>query len=129
MEKRSTCPIPENKIGNRIKEVRVDILDLRQEDFAKLINIAKSMISLYENGRRKPSRETVENISTISGVSADYIMGISDNKYQNEHNMPQSEKELLNTFNKVKLLPLEQQDKIREVIENILILIDLEKKS
>lgn len=56
-------------------------------------------------------------------------MGISDNKYQNEHNMPQSEKELLNTFNKVKLLPLEQQDKIREVIENILILIDLEKKS
>ncbi|HFJ9376540.1 XRE family transcriptional regulator [Bacillus cereus] len=121
--------MPENKIGNRIKEVRVDILDLRQEDFAKLINIAKSMISLYENGRRKPSRETVENISTISGVSADYIMGISDNKYQNEHNMPQSEKELLNTFNKVKLLPLEQQDKIREVIENILILIDLEKKS
>lgn len=119
----------DNKIGNRIKEVRVDILDLSQGEFAKLIKIAKSMISLYENGKRKPSRETVENISKISSVSADYIMGISDNKYQSEHNTTQSEKELFHTFNKVKLLPSEQQNRIREVIESILSLIDLEKKS
>ncbi|MCU5282944.1 helix-turn-helix transcriptional regulator [Bacillus cereus] len=53
--------MPDSKIGIRIKEVRVDILDLPQGDFAKLIKIAKSMISLYENGKRKPSRETVAN--------------------------------------------------------------------
>ncbi|MFJ8528375.1 helix-turn-helix domain-containing protein [Bacillus sp. NPDC094106] len=118
-----------NKIGNRIREIRVDILDLSQRGLSEIIHINKSMISLYENGQRKPSRETVEKISKLSGISADYIMGISDSKYTSKDDTSELEKELLNTFNKVKSLPSEQQKKIRRILEDVLQLINLDKKS
>ncbi|WP_170958141.1 MULTISPECIES: helix-turn-helix domain-containing protein [Bacillus] len=69
-----------NVIGKRIKEIRVEMLKMSQREFAEALDAKKTMISLYENGRRNPSRETVEKMSRLSGVSADYIMGISEHK-------------------------------------------------
>ncbi|PEJ95247.1 helix-turn-helix domain-containing protein [Bacillus wiedmannii] len=73
----------ENIIGTRIKEIRVELLKMSQLEFAEAINAKKTMISLYENGHRNPSRETVEKMSRLSGVSADYIMGLSEHKSLN----------------------------------------------
>lgn len=73
----------DNVIGIRIKEIRVDMLKMSQREFAEALDAKKTMISLYENGKRNPSRETVEKISKLSKVSADYIMGLSEHKTLN----------------------------------------------
>ncbi|PDY62338.1 helix-turn-helix domain-containing protein, partial [Bacillus cereus] len=42
----------ENVIVIRIKEIRVELLKMSQREFAEALNAKKTMISLYENGRR-----------------------------------------------------------------------------
>ena len=66
-------------IGSRIKEVRKS-LKMKQNELAEAIGVHFTMISLYESGKREPSRETVEGIARVTNVSADYIMGLSDHK-------------------------------------------------
>ncbi len=48
---------------------------LSQQELAEKLGLAKSTISMYENGARKPSYEILEALSALFGVSVDVLMG------------------------------------------------------
>ncbi|OHX39639.1 MULTISPECIES: helix-turn-helix domain-containing protein [Cytobacillus] len=60
-------------VGERIKDIRVN-QKLTQADFAKSIGIKQSSLSEIEQGRTKPSIDTVIATSKQYGVSTDWIL-------------------------------------------------------
>lgn len=63
--------------STRLKELRVS-KDLSQDDLAKTLGLAKSSISMYEKGKRKPSFEVLESLADFFNVDMDYLLGKTD---------------------------------------------------
>lgn len=61
--------------GKRIKELRGKT---SQDKCAKDLGISRGALSYYENGERKPDAELLYRMSEYFGVSADYILGLSN---------------------------------------------------
>ena len=53
--------------GDILKDIRID-KDMSQEEFAKLLNTSKQVISRYENGQRTPKITVVQEFADILGV-------------------------------------------------------------
>ncbi len=68
-------------IGNRIKEIRKD-LGYTQYDLAKLLNTTQSTICAYEAGRRLILTAFAYQIAKKTGVSLDWLCGLSNEKYR-----------------------------------------------
>jgi Predicted transcriptional regulators len=51
--------------------------NLTQEQLAKILEISKSAISMYENGNREPDLETLERIADCFEVDIDCLLGRS----------------------------------------------------
>jgi transcriptional regulator with XRE-family HTH domain len=66
-------------IGQRIKELRKEH-NLTQQQFAALLNLNDSTISLYENGKREPEFPTLMKIADNFNVTVDWLLGRTDNK-------------------------------------------------
>lgn len=49
-----------------------------QSEMAEKLGIAKSTISMYENGKREPDFETLELIADFFNVDTDYLLGRTD---------------------------------------------------
>lgn len=49
-----------------------------QSKMAEKLGIAKSTISMYENGKREPDFETLELIADFFNVDTDYLLGRTD---------------------------------------------------
>ena len=64
--------------GQRLLEVRKKHKET-QEQLADVLGIGKSQISEIETGKHSTSAEKVALICEHYGVSADYLLGISDN--------------------------------------------------
>ena len=45
------------------------------KEFGKIIGVAESTVSLYENGKRQPDYDTLSKIADFFGVSTDYLLG------------------------------------------------------
>ena len=58
--------------AKRLKELRVS-RGLTQDDLARELNLVKSSISMYENGKRKPSFEVLESIADYFNVNMDTL--------------------------------------------------------
>ncbi len=63
--------------AERVKLVRTN-KGLTQEDIANALKIGRSTFCQYEKGTRKPDLPTIIKISEYLGISADYLLGISD---------------------------------------------------
>ena len=59
---------------NVFKRLRI-ASQLTQADMAQKLGIAKSTISMYENGNREPDFETLEKIADFFNVDTDYLLG------------------------------------------------------
>lgn len=66
-------------IASRIKEVRND-LKMSQQKFADSLGVSKPFISMCENGKKEPSKETAAKIAKLGNVSVSYILADSDQK-------------------------------------------------
>ena len=64
-------------VGERLKAVRTQ-KGVKQIDAAKALNISHGLLSHYENGVRQPSLEFLCTASRYYGVTADYLLGLSD---------------------------------------------------
>ena len=62
------------ELGERLKMLRTEN-HLRQDQVARLINVDKSSISLYETGMRQPSYATLVRLANVFNVSTDYLLG------------------------------------------------------
>ena len=58
--------------AKRLKELRMS-RGLTQDDLARELNLVKSSISMYENGKRKPSFEVLEAIADYFNVNMDTL--------------------------------------------------------
>ncbi len=63
-------------LGERIKKVRGK---KSQDVFAGEIGISRGALSYYENGEREPDAEIIYKICELCNVSADYLLGFTDN--------------------------------------------------
>lgn len=65
--------------GQRLRELR-EQRGQSQDDIAKLLGIGRTTYLKYETGENKPTRKLKE-LSALYGVTADYIMGLSDHPH------------------------------------------------
>ena len=61
--------------GNKIKALRKE-LNLTQEQLAKRIGVAKSVVSYYESGERYPSYDVLVKLTRVFHVTTDYLLDI-----------------------------------------------------
>ncbi|MDU6361045.1 MAG: helix-turn-helix transcriptional regulator [Clostridiales bacterium] len=66
-------------LSERLKFIRNES-GLLQKDIAKKLNITPSAYGFYEQGKRIPDSNTLNDIAKIFNVSLDYLMGVSDIK-------------------------------------------------
>lgn len=66
-----------NNLGLKIKELRIET-ELTQGELAKVLGITQDSISLWEKGKRIPDTPYIAKLAEYFGVSADYLLGLSD---------------------------------------------------
>ena len=64
--------------GEKIKELRLQ-RNMSQKQVAEYLGVVGATISAYEQGKKYPSIEILIKICTLYHVSADYLLGLSDN--------------------------------------------------
>lgn len=62
---------------NRIRELR-KARGWQQTDLAQKIAVSRQAVGHYETGERAPDLDTIDQLCTIFGVTADYLLGRSD---------------------------------------------------
>ena len=65
------------KIGNRIKEIRLEN-KLSQLAFGKVLSVSQDTISLWETGKSTPTAESLIAIAKNFDVSVDFVLCIKD---------------------------------------------------
>lgn len=63
-----------------------------QAEFAKLLDLKPAAYGHYETGRTEPSIGMIIRIVEITGVSADYLLGIVDDPRSSGKGNPQAER-------------------------------------
>jgi transcriptional regulator with XRE-family HTH domain len=66
-----------NVLGARLRELRLKN-GLTQKEVSKRLNISESAVGMYERGEREPSHELTRQFADFYRVSADYLIGRTD---------------------------------------------------
>lgn len=66
-------------LAQRIKMLREE-QHIKQTDAAKALNLSISAYCRYEYGEREPMAPTIAAMARLFGVSADYLLGLKDEK-------------------------------------------------
>ncbi len=66
-----------SKFNERLKDLRQD-KKLTQTKLSELTGISQSMISAYELNQTRPTDYVIITFCKFFGVSADYILGLTD---------------------------------------------------
>lgn len=74
------------EIKDRIISLRNE-KNLTQSQLAEELNISPSAIGMYEQGRRKPSYELLEELCDYFNVDMDYLTGRSNTKNRFQENL------------------------------------------
>lgn len=61
-------------LGERLSQLR-NAKDLTQEEAAKLLNISRSRIALYETNRRDIDTDTLRRLADFYNTTIDYLVG------------------------------------------------------
>lgn len=67
----------DNGLAVRLRELRKHSNE-SQADIAKELSVSKSTVGLWESGATQPNAESLYNIARHYGVSADYLLGITE---------------------------------------------------
>ena len=126
----------------RLKQLRKE-RHLTIEQLANELGTAKSTLSRYENGLREPKKDFLELLSSYFNVSYDFLLGITDIKQDNNNNIDNNLKEVLND---IKIISFLQENNLsestiqglkgylsldkdsREIIDNLIKKIDSKKE-
>lgn len=93
---------------NRIKQLRKE-KKITQIRLSIELEVSQETISAYEKGKYFPSAKSLLKLRDIFGVSIDYILGLSDNKYDllSESDLTEDELYIINLYRKT--TPTEQK--------------------
>ena len=110
-------------LANRLRELR-KANELSQGDMAEKLDMTTSAYGYYEQGKSKPSPETLSDIADIFGVTTDYLLGRSSNpklSHKNEVDIQKDLEAMKENFNKGALqMQLDGEELDDEVIQYIL---------
>ena len=67
-------------IGKRIRYLRI-LNNLTSKELSKALNISESSISLYENGKRKPTIDIIVKIADYFKVSTDFLLCVAESSH------------------------------------------------
>lgn len=67
-------------VCEHIRELRIQ-RHLTQTELANILGVSKSVVSAYENGVHLPPYDILTRISSLFGVSCDYLLGVTDTPY------------------------------------------------
>ena len=95
-------------------------MGLTQYEFAKNLKMSRSTISGYEIEGKEPNYTTLRTFAEYFGVSADYLLGLSDER---THVDVVFRKDLSNFKKHYENLPLEQKPIVTEILDNAYTLI------
>ncbi len=56
-------------VGYRIKELRINNLNMTQEEFAKLLNYDRTYLSRIESGKQNITLDSLEHICNLLNIS------------------------------------------------------------
>jgi transcriptional regulator with XRE-family HTH domain len=103
--------------GRKLRQLREE-KDLTQDEVAKAVGVYKNHVSNWENGKSKPSLDSVIAISRLFAVSIDYLIF---------GNVPREGVEAINDldlyeyFRKTEPLPKEKKDAVKMLIDGIVL--------
>lgn len=60
-------------LGDKIKKLRLKE-GMTQEELGKKLHVSGAAIAFYENGKRNPNLEMINELAVIFSVSADYLL-------------------------------------------------------
>ena len=66
-------------LQDRIKQLRLEA-HMTQEDLAKELRVSKGAVGNWETGIRRPSPETLEEMSVLFNINMDYLLGRTDKR-------------------------------------------------
>ena len=64
-------------MAERLKTLRIE-KNIGQNLLAKELQISNASISYWENGKQEPSAQAIFKLADYFGVSADYLLGLTD---------------------------------------------------
>ncbi|WP_145047906.1 helix-turn-helix domain-containing protein [Paenibacillus xylanexedens] len=64
--------------GQKLRAIRTEN-NLTQKDLAKIFKVSESAIGMYERDEREPSFRFTNDVADRFGVTADYLLGRTDN--------------------------------------------------
>lgn len=67
------------EIKDNIRFLRIDA-GLTQKELAEKLNVGQSTVCQWESGKCYPTAQMIKVMSEYFGISADFILGISENK-------------------------------------------------
>ena len=68
--------------SEKLKSLRI-AKKMSQKDLAEQLNVAKSVVSFYENGDRSPSYQVLVKIAAIFNVTTDYLLDVERERMLN----------------------------------------------
>ena len=94
--------------GERLRDLRHE-KHMTQKQLADKLNLSKGTISAYEQGKKYPSIEVLIKLCNILQVSADYLLGLSDDMQLMRSNLTD---EQMSTFRKL-IYDMEQYNTLK----------------
>ena len=88
-------------------------MDISQQELSNLLNMSVDSVRSMEINRAKPSIETLEKLTDLFHVSADYLLG----KESWDEMVSDLQKELIDVFPK---LPSDDQEVVLELIRKLI---------
>ena len=64
--------------SERLKNLRKS-KKIKQSELAKILNVGRSTVSMWETGMNVPSIDVADKIADLFNVSVDYLLGRTDN--------------------------------------------------
>jgi len=111
--------------GNVLKSLR-KLKGYSQEEVAKALQVSTPNISRYECNKITPTEEVIRNAANFFGVSADYLLGLTNIPRTQAGGIPEYFEIRLNHFEKFRNLNTSQ--KLRKVaIELVKLADEIEK--
>lgn len=68
--------------GQKLRKLR-ERRDMTQAELGRAVGLQQAQIGHYEAGRREPSIENLRKLCLALHVSADYLLGLESNGYEN----------------------------------------------
>ncbi len=112
--------------GERLVEARKR-KNLSQKKLAELLEVTPTSLNYWEKGKREPTVAMIKRISGILNVSADYLIGIDENRNNLISVSRSKHKEIIEFLELLELLNASQRAEVRGYMMHIISKIQSEK--